>query len=270
MHTEGSVIFADADVFDSRNKFRKRWRWDTVKELLDPTNAEPCISMLLTLFDPILSDNKKLEAEFDLMDFLSLYFSNANTAAKEFSRRYSSLYDGFTVGKVSYQLIRKTELIATIESFLMANWDIDAREPDEIAGLVEQTLAYFLATEDRREQLKILFVELASNISQLVPMAERRRTYGRTLYGVHDAVFLDEWVRANSEQLYAASDEQLLGVLWPLFEKYIKNTSFQACAPASALVNLVNLWVEGVFIRGNIRCNFCLRRKTTLGNYSTP
>ena len=43
MHTEGSILFADADVYDGRNRNNDKWRWKQVKELLEPSNSEPCI-----------------------------------------------------------------------------------------------------------------------------------------------------------------------------------------------------------------------------------
>ena len=43
MHTEGSILFADPDVYD------KRKHWGDVKNLLDPSKSEECESKLLTL-----------------------------------------------------------------------------------------------------------------------------------------------------------------------------------------------------------------------------
>ena len=36
MHTEGSILFADPNVYDKRYDRDERWRWGQVKELLDP------------------------------------------------------------------------------------------------------------------------------------------------------------------------------------------------------------------------------------------
>jgi replicative superfamily II helicase len=52
MHTEGSIIFADTKVFDKRRRVRDRWRWQTAKELLDPSNSEPSSSSILSIFRP--------------------------------------------------------------------------------------------------------------------------------------------------------------------------------------------------------------------------
>ncbi len=40
MHTEGSILFADPVIFDKRKARNDKWRWDQVKELLEPRNSE--------------------------------------------------------------------------------------------------------------------------------------------------------------------------------------------------------------------------------------
>lgn len=42
MHTEGSIIFADPEVYDKRYTLNDKWRWDNVKTLVDPAQSEPC------------------------------------------------------------------------------------------------------------------------------------------------------------------------------------------------------------------------------------
>ena len=54
-HTEGSIIFADTELFDQR-RTRKRRQWDQVGALLDPTKAEHCTSSLLSLVQPFYDD----------------------------------------------------------------------------------------------------------------------------------------------------------------------------------------------------------------------
>ena len=57
MHTEGTVLFADPDIYDRRNSYSERWK--QIKELLDPDKSEPCASTLLSIFDPSLVSGKK-------------------------------------------------------------------------------------------------------------------------------------------------------------------------------------------------------------------
>ena len=69
MHTEGSILFADPIVYDKRKDRNDKWRWEQVKELLEPRNSEPCISNLLSIFDPIKSDDDKYTITMEALDF---------------------------------------------------------------------------------------------------------------------------------------------------------------------------------------------------------
>jgi hypothetical protein len=51
MHTEGSVIFSTPAVFDQRNTYAQKWRWQEAKDLLDAGKSEPCTSSILAIFD---------------------------------------------------------------------------------------------------------------------------------------------------------------------------------------------------------------------------
>ena len=52
MHTEGSVIFAETDIYDKRRDRAEGWRWRAAKDLLNPANSEPSASSILLLFAP--------------------------------------------------------------------------------------------------------------------------------------------------------------------------------------------------------------------------
>ncbi|QGP61965.1 DEAD/DEAH box helicase [Piscirickettsia salmonis] len=66
-HTEGSVIFADTDVFDKRSNYRNSWRWQRAMHLLDFTNAEDCASSLLDLISPFDFE----EINVDVIQFIT-------------------------------------------------------------------------------------------------------------------------------------------------------------------------------------------------------
>jgi hypothetical protein len=58
MHTEGSILFADPIVYDKRRTRKDGWRWDIVKELLDPTKSEECASSLFQLIPLIIRNDR--------------------------------------------------------------------------------------------------------------------------------------------------------------------------------------------------------------------
>lgn len=76
MHTEGSILFADPDVYDKRKDADGLWQWNQFRQLLEPANSEPCISTLLSFFDPLKSDSQKFVLKLDAMDFVQRYIED--------------------------------------------------------------------------------------------------------------------------------------------------------------------------------------------------
>ncbi|EFZ1984530.1 DEAD/DEAH box helicase, partial [Shigella flexneri] len=150
MHTEGSILFADPGIYDKRNSRRDKWRWQQVKDLLDPDNSEPIGSSLLRIFDPLFSDDKKYEYEIDYLKFFKAYLEDPDKVFKGLER-LAKLYavEGFTTDGLTRQVISKIDAISSIESYLMANWEDTTQEIDEIniSALAKETLAYSLANE---------------------------------------------------------------------------------------------------------------------------
>ena len=78
MHTEGSILFADPMIYDERKDHKDKWRWNQVKKLLEPRNSEPCISNLLSIFDPLKSDNGKYIIPIEILDFVKAYITDSD------------------------------------------------------------------------------------------------------------------------------------------------------------------------------------------------
>jgi hypothetical protein len=72
-----------------------------------------------------------------------------------------------------------------------------------VSELAKRTLAYHLASSEQRAQLIQFFELLATNVAARVADFERRRVYGRTLFGVGDTLALDHWVADNRENIAA-------------------------------------------------------------------
>ncbi|MCX5646077.1 MAG: helicase-related protein [Phycisphaerae bacterium] len=249
MHTEGSILFADPVVYDKRRIQGDKWRWEQVKKLLEPRNSEPCISTLLTVFDPIKSDDKKFFIDMEALEFARAYMRDP----EEVSRRADGIVGqhgdkGFTREGVERQIASKINLISSIESFLLSHWDKDetALSEVDVVRLAEETLAFFLADEQKREHIRELFKLLARNISANITDPGRRRVYGRTLYGVRDAQSIEGWVQANYAQLAGAKNEmEIIDVAWPLLASHIHNGVFAKFDKPDVLKEIAQEWIEG-------------------------
>ena len=249
MHTEGSILFADPAIYDKRKARNDKWRWNQVKELLEPHNSEPCISNLLSIFDPIKSDNKKHTITMEALDFAKTYIRNpdeisqiaAGIAAQHGDKRFSR--DG-----VERQVVWRISLICAVESFLLSHWDEkdDGLSEADVSRLAEGTLAFFLADDQKKEHIHELFQLLAGNISANITDPARRIIYGRTLYGVQDAQAIEEWVQANAERLLSIVDEtEALDLVWPLISRHISSGTFTKFDKPEVLKEIALGWISG-------------------------
>lgn len=247
IYTEGSILFADPELYDRRNLRSEMWRWREIKALLSPDQSEPCDSALLSIFSPLQSENRKQNLPLDPLDIPRTYVETAGeTWIAEMAAKLSK--KGFPQADLELQIARKVDILATIESFLMAHWD-DVKTEDSEEGillLVEGTLAYHLATAEDQDRLRELFRLLAGNINQKAPDSARRNVFARTLYGLDQALMIEEWVTEHIEEMCdAETAEELLELLWQILAAQIQNPTFRKCNPSTVLQQIAMEWIEG-------------------------
>lgn len=253
MHTEGSIIFADTNVYDKKSNRRENWRWKQVKEMLNPINSEPVGSSLLNIFDPLYSDDKKKHYKVDYLKFFELYFNDPDrifagldTMAKMYSK------EGFTNDGLTRQVLSKLEIISAIESFLMANWeDINSNQSElDTLKLAKETFAYSIASDRLKEQILGLFQLISHNISKNIPENNQMKIFGKMLYGVNTAKKIEVWTRSNKEVLESCGTiEELLMVIWPLLSQNINNNIFNKCDNSEVLSEVALGWISGISFR---------------------
>jgi len=249
MHTEGTILFSDPSVYDGRNDYRDNWRWTSVTNLLNQENLEPCASSLLSILDPFISDGGQLKMELSTRQLVEAYVSNLNTLTqnlRDFAQAHTS--QAFSVDGIMRQLEWKVTLLGAIESYLMAHRNPDATEPfaEEALKLAKQTLAYFLGSTDQQIQLGEVFQILAHHIDTTIPDREKQKSYGKTLFGVNNAIKIETWANEQlSALLICTTEEEILNCLWPLFEECITYRMFKRCDKPEALRELCVGWISG-------------------------
>jgi POLQ-like helicase len=249
MHTEGSILFADPVIYDKRKKPNDKWRWDQVKELLEPRNSEPCISNLLSIFYPIKSDDEKYTNTMEALDFAKAYINDPVEVAKlasEIAARHGD--KNFTRDGVERQITWRISLISAVESFLLSHWDESEEGLSEadVTHLAEGTLAFFLADDQNKEHIRELFRLLAGNIFAKITDPARRKIYGRTLYGIQDAQAIEGWVQSNVDSLLSIVVEtEALDLAWPLLTRHIKGGVFTKFDKPEVLKEIAHGWING-------------------------
>lgn len=249
MHTEGSVLFANPEVYDSRKGAESKW--PEFKALLQVANSEPCASTLLSALGPLKSDGGQVTLSIDPLDVARAHIADQagsgewiDGASARLSRRW------FSIETLRGQLAEKRAVFVAIESFLLAYWQ-EAGEGQgfgsgPVSELAKRTLAYHLASPEQRVQLTQLFELFAGNIASRVADPERRRVYGRTLFGVGHTVALEQWVAENRERIAACTDEDdLFRVVWPCIASRIENNTFKKWRPNDATETFASSWIGG-------------------------
>ncbi|WP_018871048.1 DEAD/DEAH box helicase [Thioalkalivibrio sp. ALgr3] len=249
MHTEGSILFADPVIFDKRKARNDKWRWEQVKELLEPRNSEPCISNLLSIFDPIKSDDEKYTITMEALDFAKAYIDDPDEVAK-LAAGISAQHGekNFSRDGVERQVAWRISLICAVESFLLSHWDEseDGLSEADVTRLAEGTLAFFLADDQKREHIRELFQLLAGNISANITDPARRKIYGRTLYGILDAQAIEGWVQSSADSLLSIVDEtEALDLAWPLLTRHINGGIFTKFDKPEVLKEIAHGWISG-------------------------
>ncbi|WP_140920021.1 DEAD/DEAH box helicase [Limnobaculum xujianqingii] len=249
MHTEGSILFADPAIYDGRKARNDKWRWGQVKELLEPRNSEPCISNLLSIFDPIKSGDEKYTITMKALDFAKAYINDPDEVAKMAAKIATQHGEkGFSREGVERQIAWRISLICAVESFLLSHWDQSEGGLSEadVTRLSEETLAFFLADEQKKEHIRELFQLLAGNISATITDPARRRIYGRTLYGIQEAQAIERWVQSNADNLLSIGDEtEALNLVWPLLTRHINGGVFTKFDKPEVLKEIAYGWISG-------------------------
>lgn len=246
MHVEGTILFADPRIYDGRVRKEYQWRWPQAQKLLNQENSEPVSSSIQRLFEPFRSDDGRNSITLDLVDVARWYTANKSelqTSLTEFATKNAD--SKFTVKGLIDQAQWKFKIFAAIESYLMAHWE-ESAEDSRSQELAEGTLAYALVSDEQKKQLLELFGILVEHVRSIVPDAERRMVFARTLQGVTTNIELEKWVTEQFETLkQVESHEELLQILWPMISEGIENGTFQKIDKPEAIVETALRWISG-------------------------
>ncbi|NNB94282.1 DEAD/DEAH box helicase [Corallococcus exiguus] len=249
MHTEGSVIFSNPEIYDLRKSWNGRRQWSEVKDLLRFESAAPCASSLLKMVLPLEGDQSGIQLDLDPYSIAESYVEGAPVGAA-WAFKMASTYTeiGFSISVLERQFLERWAGFAAVESFLMAH--LEDGEPDELdarlLSTVEDTLAFYLADDAERDRLVEVCALLARNVQEKVGAPARRPVFSRMMYGVDEAVSVDLWVVGNVEKMESVVGEfSLLSIVWPLMVDRFRNHIFHRFEPGQFLFYVASLWIDG-------------------------
>ena len=249
MFTEGSVIFTDPDIYGLRQTREDGWRFEGVAELLRANGVQPCESSLLEVLQPVFNARKNVHITVKTVQLAELYLNDRaqldGAAAKIVAGHKER---GFELSDTKRQIDQKIAIFGAIESYLLAHWDETDRglSKEEICALAKRTFAYSIAKDPEKKELLELFELLGANLAEKVNEPEKRRVFGRSLYGVTDALRIEQWVRENLAALVSCDGSTaLLACVWPILRDCIANGNFRKAEPDGLLREIAEGWIAG-------------------------
>ena len=248
MQTEGSILFSNPEIYDQ--KAYDNEKWEKVKGLLKPENSEPCSSTLFSIFARLENDDKSRVIVMQPLELVEKYIDGPEVLRTYIENIASQLTkQGFSLETLQKQVKYKLNIVSAIESFLMSHLDVDNTNFDEegVRKLAKGTLAYYLGDQEQKEQIETLFVLLAKNIEKNIPEPDMRLSIGKTLFGIHDALRISNWLSENINELLDKGDEfELLQTLWPILTDMIESRPFSKCNKPEILITVAKGWIEGL------------------------
>lgn len=249
MYTEGSIIFADPDIFDMKSSKDGRWKWSEFKRILNFENSEPCTSSILNILEPIKSDDGKIPLNIDPISYLETYLRSPRELIAALTDAAVRLKgQKFTVDGVLDQAEQKANIIASIEGYLLAHWD-DTNQltgEDGAIHLAKQTLAYNISSEEEKKTILSIFKIIAKNIETNCPLETERRAFGKTLFGLTQAQDIKHWVESNISRLEQCNSEvEALNILWPFIYSQSRSKALHKIESTDNLRSLVSEWIKG-------------------------
>ncbi|TPT12584.1 DEAD/DEAH box helicase [Acinetobacter baumannii] len=245
MHTEGLIIFADPEIYDSKD----RYKYNSALSLLDLENTEAVSSSLLEIIQPIVTSKKYQGKYWQISMPIELLTSDEKTCIdwiEEAHRKYGHLY---TDDDLKNAIFGRKKLVNTIESYLMAN-RLDNPDEDFIAeseNLAKKTLAYSLASATERLDLIKLFREVAVFITNSISDPLVQKEYSKTLLGVRETEIIHAWVDNNKNELNSTENKfRFLELIWPLILSLSDSKFLHNVTPSHLALEIVKLWIEGV------------------------
>lgn len=248
-HTEGTIIFSDSELFDNRG-YSTRWQWGLMKQLLDPSQSEHCVSSLKTLVEFFHNDYFGI----DPIDFVR--------DPKNYKEEYLKLaeQDPFLVSEIAdrdpyliseiaemlNQMKVRESYIHSIESYLLALPEVsdESVTTEEILSILQDTLAFHMASDDEKDKLITVFQNIFLQVSA-VPV-EKRAAYGKALLGIDVLQQLENWILSEFEQLITAdSIETLLEKIWPILVDAIDSPYMSKIRPVKSILNIAKSWIIG-------------------------
>ncbi|WP_163019286.1 DEAD/DEAH box helicase [Pseudomonas viridiflava] len=235
-HTEGGIIFTDPKIYDNRHIWWGRAKWHRTLKLLDFANSEVCLSSLMKIIEPFVFE----PATDDLLEFIK------RPTARRAEWVKWSVDNKIDVVDLMTEMDKKEQILTAIESYFlsMLKDNVSLLQIDSFLGIAQETLAYYLAEDDKKDRLLAIFEIIHGRLCSVLP--EKFPYYGKTLLGLDQLRFIETWIDTNLWDLeFCESPQDLLDVIWPIVTKFAVTKIISNILPETQSVEIAKLWCIG-------------------------
>lgn len=247
MHTEGSVIFSTPSIFDQRNDFRQRWRWDEAKVLVDASKSEPTRSSILALFSDYEQRQKGAPPIVQPMlpQWLDLAFADGPRIDQVVNEALA-LQPNISAVEFRKFIEGRARAIQAIAAFLVTNMTfLEGEVQERVAALAASTLAYHLAGQETKQAIVAVFQLIAAAIVANTD-GDQRAAIRKSPLPPAIVAELQTWLNDNAEPLRAAIEaDQLLPYAATKVISLNSSSSIRSLSSTGFLPDALADWVSG-------------------------
>lgn len=248
VYTEGEIIITSTTLYDERYKKTGRYHWKDTWSLIDSSAVEACGSAILNLTKDFeitysikiegakiihfICQNINTQWHILLNELILRKLRESDQAARVVTHKEKLLSEQIQNYKTTVDQI-ENELI-----FIFSQRSMKAGTSDQLKtiaeSLLENSLAYYLGSEEERELLKNLFDSIAEKIGSQIQNIPR---YSKSMVSMTDAKKIRDWIVENSIEIKDQSKIDLLGLIEKLFNENYPSSKYQKGMALS--------WIQG-------------------------
>ena len=235
MFTEGTIIISDPFVFNNKNN---DWKWRKYIRLLEPQNSEKCSSAILNIIKTQPFGKKSVNA----YKLIMLYYSDKD----KFNRSLHIIKTEESLDnkeEIVDWIEHVTDVLGKIECFIsLALVDLECLD-DITDNVLKHTLAYSLANDVEKEQLRDVFKLICNHVINTFPDPHERVIFSRSL--ISSEVYTNMKAEIDNLELNEIGKDELLIFSIRMIWEYCSSIKMRKFENQDSIVQIAKLWMKG-------------------------
>lgn len=232
MFTEGTIIISDPFVFNNNND----WKWRKYIHLLEPLNSEKCGSSILEIIKTKVFNEKCYNFHY----LITTYYNDRT--------KYNNIIDSIEETSENQEELKHwidhvINVLGKIECFIsLALVDLGFSE-DFTDTVLKHTLAYSLANDAEKEQLRDVFKLICNHVINTFPDSHEKAVFSRSLISIE--VYTNMKAEMKTLELNEIGKDELLTFSLQMIWKYCSSVKMHKYEKQDDVVQIAKLWMQG-------------------------